>query len=100
MSPKRNRKLWIGIAVCLVLLVLSGILGRRFLFLRSGVGGILSTVSGVFSEFGEWLDDHFRGPSSKTALMEEIKALERRVEELEQENRLLQSQNRRARELE
>ena len=100
MSPKRNRKLWIGIAVCLVLLVLSGILGRRFLFLRSGVGGILSPVSGVFSEFGEWLDDHFRGPSSKTALMEEIKALERRVEELEQENRLLQSQNRRARELE
>ncbi|MBO4888726.1 MAG: rod shape-determining protein MreC [Firmicutes bacterium] len=100
MSPKKNRKLWIGIALCVVLLVLTGILGRRFLFVRSGLGTVFSPVSGAFSDFGEWLDDHLRGPSSRSALLEEIQVLNKRIEELEQENRLLQSQNRRARELE
>ena len=100
MSPKKNRKLWIGIALCVVLLVLTGILGRRFLFVRSGLGTVFSPVSGAFSDFGQWLDDHVRGPSSRAALLEEIQSLNKRIEELEQENRLLQSQNRRARELE
>ena len=100
MLSKRNRKLWIGILICVGLLVLTGILGRRFLFVRSGLGTVFSPVSEMFSNFGNWLDENLRGPSSKTALLSEIRELEQRVQELEQENRLLQSENRRAKELE
>ena len=72
MESRKKRKIWILLSVCVLLIVLSGILGRRFNFIRSPLTEIFSPVTRWMNDVGEWLDKRSHGLDSREELLDQI----------------------------
>lgn len=101
MKRKNVSYLWIGIGICLFLILLSGLLARRFTWARNLVHTVLSPVTGIFSSASSWADERMlAGTLSREELLSRVEELETENAQLREENRYLKSQARKTGELE
>lgn len=107
MSENGNRptlptkvKLGIGLGFCALLLLLTGILSQRMSPVREGVFAASSPVQQAFVHMQEWFYDHTTNWETMQSIIDQNNQLQDRIAILENQNRILSSQARRAAELE
>jgi len=100
---REERAKWrlpLGLAVCVLLLVLTGVLGLNLEVFREAFHFIADPVERGFESVQQWVEDHNEGWGTMQSVMEENSRLREEIAKLEEENRQLQSEARRAVELE
>ena len=100
---REERAKWrlpLGLAVCVLLLVLTGVLGLNLEFFREAFHFVADPVEQGFAAVEQWVKDHNEGWGTMQSVLEENKRLREEIAALEEENRTLRSEARRAEELE
>ena len=100
---REERAKWrlpLGLAVCVLLLIITGMLGLRLDFLREALHFVSDPIEQGLKSVQVWIHDHNEGWGTMQSVMEENARLREQVEALEEENRALLAEARRAEELE
>ncbi|MCF0136511.1 MAG: rod shape-determining protein MreC [Lachnospiraceae bacterium] len=93
-------KLLLGISFCVLLLLITGILSVTLAPFRNAAMTVSSPISDAFTSLADWIENRSNNWQDLQDLQEENSLLKSRVAQLEDENRMLMTQARRAGELE